>query len=153
MNIVKYRTELDENLHSILVKEEACNYGKEAIQTPEDIAEMLNSLFRLKYQAEEMVYMVALNVKMKPLGVFEISHGAACRSFCNPREIYIRALLCSAYGIVIAHNHTSMDVTPSKDDIETFQRMVQAGEILGVSCLDSLIVGDGYCSIREYIGM
>ena len=51
--------------------------------------------------------MIALNIKCKILGMFEISHGTACHSFCEPREIFMKALLCGASNIILAHNHLS----------------------------------------------
>ena len=110
---------------------------------------MLNAVFRFNKQAEEYVYMIALNTKCKPLGVFEISHGTINQSICNPREIFIKALLCGATGIILAHNHPSGDTTPSKDDLKTYQRVKEAGKIIGVELFDNLVIGNGYFSFME----
>lgn len=149
MRITIYRTELDENRHNVLVKEKAVNYTSESINSPQSVIDMLNTVFRLNRQAEEHVYMIALNTKGKVLGVFEISHGAVSQSFCGSREIFIRALLCGASGIILAHNHPSGDVTPSKEDVRVYQRIKEAGELIGVNLLDNIIVGDTYFSFTE----
>lgn len=149
MRITTYRSELDENQHNILVKENSCNYPVDSLNNPQSVVAMLNSVFRLNKQAEEYVYMIALNTKGKPLGVFEISHGAAQQSICNPREIFIKALLCGATGIILAHNHPSGDTTPSKDDMTVYQRIKEAGNIIGVNLLDNIVVGNGYYSFLE----
>ena len=149
MRITTYRTEISEDQHNILVKENSCNYPVEFLSSPQAISEMLNTVFRLNKQAEEYVYMIALNTKCKPLGVFEISHGAVSQSICNPREIFIKALLCGAAGIILAHNHPSGDVTPSKDDATVYQRIKEAGKIIGVDLLDNLVIGNGYFSFKE----
>ena len=53
-------------------------------------------------------------------------------------------------GVVLAHNHPSGDTEPSREDIETTQRLVNAGEILGIKVLDHIIIGDGkYLSFKE----
>ena len=150
MRITTYRTELNEDNLNILVKEKSCNCtGVETLRTPSLIAEMFNVVFRLNKQTEEYLYMIALDGKQKPLGIFEISHGIVNMTICNPREIFIKALLCGASGIVITHNHTSGDLTPSKEDIESYKRLKDAGKLIGINVLDSIIVGDGYYSFME----
>lgn len=149
MRITTYRSELDENQHNILVKENSCNYPVDSLSNPQSITEMLNVVFRLNKQAEEHVYMIALNAKGKSLGVFKISHGTISTSICNPQEIFIKALLCGAAGIILAHNHPSGDTTPSKDDITVYQRIKEAGNIIGVNLLDNIIVGNGYYSFYQ----
>lgn len=149
MRITTYKSELNEDQHNILVKENSCNYRVDSLNSSQVITEMLNTIFRLNKQAEEHVYMIALNTKCRPLGVFEISHGAVSQSICNPREIYIKALLCGASGIVLAHNHPSGDITPSKEDNITYHRIKEAGKIIGIDLLDNIVIGNGYFSFAE----
>ena len=150
MRITTYKTELNGDNLNVLVKEKSCNCtGVETLHTPSLIAEMFNAVFRLNKQTEEYLYMIALDSKQKSLGVFEISHGMINMTICNPGEIFIKALLCGACGIVITHNHPSGDVTPSKEDIESYNRLKDAGKLIGINVLDSIIVGDGYYSFME----
>ena len=150
MRITTYKTELNQDNLNVLVKEKSCNCtGVETLNTPSLIAEMFNVVFRLNKQTEEYLYMIALDSKQKPLGVFEISHGMVNMTICNPREIFIKALLCGASGIVIAHNHPSGDTTPSKEDIESYNRLKEVGKLIGINVLDSVIVGEGYYSFCE----
>lgn len=149
MRITLYRSELDENRHNVLVKEKAVNYISESINTPQAVTDMLNTVFHLDRQAEEYVYMIALNTKGRILGVFEISHGAVSQSLCVPREIFIRALLCGASSIILAHNHPSGDVTPSKEDVAVYKRIKETGEMIGINLIDNIIVGDTYFSFTE----
>lgn len=149
MRIIVYRTELNGERHNILVKEKSYTYPADSLDTAQDVVEMLNTLFKLNKQAEEHVYMVALNLDCKTLGVFEISHGAASKTICNPREIYIKALLCGASGIILAHNHPSGGTMPSKEDKAVCKRVKEAGEIIGVDLFDNIVVGNGYFSFAE----
>lgn len=93
MRITKYKTELDENRHNVLVKEFATNYNADNLNNPEAISNMLNTCFNMNRLAEEHLYLIALNTKNKPLGVFEVSHGTVNASLINPREIFIRLFL------------------------------------------------------------
>lgn len=58
----------------------------------------------------------------------------------HPREIYAGAVADFAMGIIVAHNHPSGDPSPSKQDIATTQQLIAAGQILGVTMLDHVIV-------------
>ena len=149
MKITMYRTELSENFHNVLVSEKSFNYPVEVLNTPQIVTDMLNSLLGLNKQAEEHVYLITVNNKARPLGLFEISHGTATLSLCSPREVFIRALLCGATGIILAHNHPSQDIMPSKADIEAYNRLKEAGKLIGIELLDNIIVGNGYYSFHE----
>lgn len=133
----------------MLVKESACNYPIENVASPEAVANMLNTIFRLDKQAEEYLYMVAVNTKCRVLGVFEVSHGTVNQSICNPRDIFIKGLLCGATGIILAHNHPSGDTTPSREDITIYRRVKESGKLIGVELMDNIIVCDGYYSFQQ----
>ena len=48
------------------------------------------------------------------------------------------------------HNHPSGDPEPSREDIKTTRRLVEAGEILGIRVLDHIIIGEErYLSMGE----
>ncbi|WP_367183500.1 JAB domain-containing protein [Sporosarcina sp.] len=45
---------------------------------------------------------------------------------------------------------SSQDTTPSREDIEVTKRLCEVGELLGVSVLDHLIVGENsYLSLKD----
>lgn len=82
--------------------------------------------------------------------VFEISHGTVNMSVLTPREVFQKALLANAVGIVLLHNHPSGDCTPSKEDINVTKRLMEAGDIIGVNVLDHLVIGrPGHFSLKE----
>lgn len=74
------------------------------------------------------------------------------RSECSlyPDQIFKEALLNSASGLVLIHNHPSGQVQPSKQDLAFAKRLERGGRILGIAVLDFLIVGrKHYYSWRE----
>lgn len=150
MRITKYRTELNENKHNVLVKEKAFNYQCDSLDNPKSIVKMLNEYFHLNKMAEEYLYMIALDTKCHPLGVFEVSHGTVNSSLVSPREVFIRAILCGATYIILSHNHPSGVVTPSKEDREVYKRIKESGKLIGIELLDNIIIGDGYYSFLEH---
>lgn len=67
----------------------------------------------------------------------------------HPREIYAGAIADNATGIIIAHNHPSGNVTPSRDDISTTQQLVAAGLMLCIKLHDHIIIaGDEHFSFQ-----
>ena len=71
-------------------------------------------------------------------------------SLVHPREVFLPAVGSSAASVILAHNHPSGDVTPSREDLELTRRMVQAGEIMGIEVLDHLIIArDRFLSLKE----
>ena len=140
----KIETYLDENRLPVMEKTLIC---KEEIQvnSPEKVFQMLNTYFRLGSRTEEYVYMIAVDTKSHILGVLELSHGTVNSSFSGTREIFMKALICGAVGIIITHNHPSGDISPSRSDIQTEQHIAKAGKLMGVSLMDYLI-----CSNKEY---
>lgn len=134
----------------VLVKEKMVSGRNTIFENPAAIVDMLNANFNLKSKAEEYVYLICADTKLHITGVFEVSHGVANSSFANPREIFVRSLLCGASNIILVHNHPSGDCTPSGSDLSNYYTVKEAGKIVGVSLIDSIIVGDDtFYSINE----
>ena len=149
MRITIYKIELNNDLHTKLVKEKAYNHDVKNLNNPSSIVQVMNDVFHMNKLSEEYLYTIALNRKLKPIGFFEISHGTSDCSLRNPREIFNRLLLCGANSFVLLHNHPSGDTSPSKEDIAVFKRIKQCSELLGINFLDNIIVGDNYYSFIE----
>jgi DNA repair protein RadC len=66
-----------------------------------------------------------------------------------PREVVRRAIELSASGILLAHNHPSADVTPSRADIDTTRQVIDAARSLQITVHDHfLVAGDEVVSFR-----
>ena len=92
------------------------------------------------------MYMIALNAATIPTGVFEVSHGCINNALIIPRELFLRAVL----GIVVLHNHTSGEISPSREDVASCDRIKEAGDIIGITLFDFIIVGNGkFLSFRK----
>ena len=152
MDIIKYKTLLDDRGLPGLVAEQKLEYkaNDKGFNTPEKVAQMLMDAFLLHQQTEEFLYEVCFDVKLNLIGVFEISHGTIDRAVVSPREIFQKALFCGASRIIVAHNHPSGDLTPSRDDIVFSKKLDEAGEIIDIKVADSLIITKGgYLSLRR----
>ncbi|HEV2303463.1 MAG TPA: DNA repair protein RadC [Stellaceae bacterium] len=66
------------------------------------------------------------------------------------REVIKRALELQASALILVHNHPSGDPTPSKADIAVTRDIMKAGQAVGVTLHDHVIIGRGrHASLRE----
>ena len=106
----------------------------------ETVIQLLNDTLRLNRKAEEHVVMLALNTALDIIGIFPISHGSLNESHCRGREIFQRAFLVGANGMILAHNHPSGHLEPSKEDLARKEELQQLGKLMGIYLHDFLIV-------------
>jgi DNA repair protein RadC len=81
-----------------------------------------------------------------------VCNGGLDHADVAPRQIVQRALELAAAGVVLAHNHPSGDAMPSKADIELTRRIRLAGEPLGISVLEHIVIGFGEHSSFRALG-
>ncbi len=89
----------------------------------------------------EALCVLNLNAKVKPINASIVSVGDLNSTSVHPRELFKCAVLSSAAGIILMHNHPSGDSTPSNDDIQVTSRLIAAGRILGIRIIDHIIIG------------
>lgn len=131
-----------------MVKESRCLYGTRKFRRPEEAAEMIRPL--LKAADREMLVVLALNNQMEPQALEIVAVGGLNHCYIEPREIYKLAILNNAAAIICFHNHPSGDCEPSKEDRLITERLKKAGEILGITMTDHIVIGeDSFYSFRE----
>ena len=78
-----------------------------------------------------------------------VSIGTLDTSLVHPREVFEPALELHAASIIVAHNHPSGSLNPSKADIELTKRLMDAGKILGISLENHVILTEkSYFSLK-----
>ena len=100
----------------------------------------------------EVLCVVNLNTRKQPINFNVVSVGELNQSIASIPNILKSGILSNAGSFLLLHNHPSGDVAPSQDDISTTRRVIEAGKILGIPCLDHIIIGGGngeYFSMRE----
>jgi len=121
---------------------------KPKISSPEDVYRRLFP--RMREQKKEMFIELCLDTKNQILKEEVISVGSLNANVVHPREVFKLALTESAAHIIVAHNHPSGDPTPSREDIEITKKLVETGNIMGITVLDHVIIGDGrHFSLKE----
>ena len=147
--IKEYELFINEAQAPYLKEVRGCECSEEFLKNPETISVFLKQAFDMDKKAEEEVVMLALNTKCKPLGAFSVFKGTINSSLFNPRELILRAILAGAAYIVVAHNHPSGVLDPSKEDALAAKRIKDAAELMGMDLLDFLIIKEDYYSFRE----
>ena len=118
------------------------------LATPADAARYL--LPRFGTADVEQAGVLLLDARHRVLHARILTRGTADATPMHPRDVFREATLAAAAAVVLFHNHPSGDPTPSADDVALTQRMIEAGEIMGIAVLDHLVLGDtSYCSLRE----
>ena len=135
-----------------LVKESSGSYDLVThITRPIEAVYILNDVSELNIREEEVFVIITLDNANRLTGLFEVSVGSLRSSIVTPREVFKRAILQNAQSIVMAHNHPSGVLEPSKEDIDITKKLVAVGELLGIEVFDHIIVGkdDDYISFRR----
>lgn len=151
MRVTTFKTFLNEDGHSYLVKEKAVNYSAtDKLDNPQSIVNLMNDVYKCNLLDTEYLYMISMNTKCHPTGFFEITHGLVNASLISPREILIKALLANAVHIVIIHNHPSGSPNPSSKDISVTRILQKAFSLMDIKFADHIIIaGDSYYSFNE----
>lgn len=110
-------------------------------KSPATIANYIaKHLQALRYAPAEEYWGLPLSTKMAPLTPYQVTRGTATNSIAHPREYFSPAILQRATSLCSIHNHPSGDLTPSAGDRDVWQRMEQAGIVLGIPTTDDFIV-------------
>ena len=110
------------------------------ISNPSDAIPMVSEI---KDERKEHFICLYLNARNQIIHKETVSIGSLSVSIVHPREVFLAAITHSASSIILAHNHPSGDVSPSRDDIDLTHRLMQVGDIMGIEVLDHIIVASG----------
>jgi len=118
------------------------------IYSPKEIVKELKSIKNIK---KEHFYVFCLDSRNKVIKKELVSVGTLNSSLVHPREVFEPAIRNLSAQLVIAHNHPSEDVSPSKEDLEITAKLVKAGELLGINIIDHVVISnDKYFSFKGH---
>ncbi len=106
----------------------------------DQVFKVLNDLKSLEVETFLCLHLDSKNT-IKALHV--VSIGSLGSSLVHPREVFRSAILNGAAGVIFAHNHPSGDPAPSDEDLQITKRLCEVGKLIGIRCLDHIIVGQG----------
>jgi DNA repair protein RadC len=116
--------------------------------TPKSVADYY--MQDMRHLSREQIVLVMFNSKNKLIKDMVISSGTVNSSIMPVREIFVQALKQEAVNIILIHNHPSGDPSPSAEDLRVTKRIKEAGNFVGISLMDHIIIGDNrYISLKE----
>lgn len=103
------------------------------------------------YSDVEKFIVVYLDGASQIMEVKEIASGVVDRCITDQREVFAPALVGKYCRIALAHNHPSGQTEPSKEDIAITKKLREAGNILGITVIDHIIITQTeYYSFAEH---
>lgn len=118
------------------------------VSSPEDVHR--HFIQRMRRMLKEHFVVLMLDGRNRVVGESQISQGTLTASLVHPREVFRPAVSAAAAAIVLVHNHPSGDPSPSAEDQRVTQRLVEAGEIVGIRVVDHVVVAEGgFYSFQE----
>ncbi|MBQ9973026.1 MAG: DNA repair protein RadC [Firmicutes bacterium] len=122
--------------------------GRFTASRPDKVA--MYVMEELRYLKREVFLVMMLNTKGEVIAFEKVAEGDINSAAVKAREIFNKAVRKNAFSVILVHNHPSGDPAPSRADIETTERLVEAGSIIGIPVADHLIIGNGsFYSFKE----
>ena len=118
------------------------------LSSSNDTVKVLREIFNADtFDWKEEVILLCTNRRNAIVGYYKVSSGGVSGTVLDPKVIFTTALNCTASGIIIAHNHPSGNLTPSVEDDRITAKIKEAGKMLDINLIDSVILTDeGYYS-------
>ena len=118
------------------------------INSPSDAADLFRPF--LGFLDHEEMWLACLDTRHRVRCLVALYKGSVSSTQVRIAEVFRQAIIENAPAIVIAHNHPSMDVSPSPDDVAVTRTIVQAGKLLEIEILDHVIVScNAHVSMKE----
>jgi len=124
------------------------NAGKPSFKRSSDVANLYLPLMR--DLRKEVFKVLLLNRANRLIKEVPISEGTLDASIVHPRDVFREAILETAAGILLIHNHPSGNSSPSEEDLRITKQLVEAGRLLGIRVYDHIILaGESYRSLAD----
>lgn len=118
----------------------------EAVQ----IVRALYDITGINLDLYECMFAIYFDRDTRFIGFKKISEGGVAGTAADPKKIFQFGLLLHASSLVIAHNHPSGNTEPSDADYTMSKKIKQAGEVLDMPLLNSIILTtDSYYSFAD----
>lgn len=117
------------------------------ISSAEDIYRELKA-FAAKQQ--EYFLTITLDGASHIINTRTVFIGTLNQTLVHPREVFADAIADRAAGIIIAHNHPSGTLRPSRADMQITDRLNEVSKLVGIELLDHVIISkEGFYSFAD----
>lgn len=121
------------------------------VSSSADIHKILLQLWNPgKLEMVEEFKVIFLNRANRILGVMDVSSGGITGTVADPRIILAAAVKSCAVNLILAHNHPSGNLKPSRADEQLTTKIKEAAKFLDMTVLDHVIISsEGYYSFAD----
>ena len=117
------------------------------ISSAADVYEELKPFGR---KQQEHFLSITLDGASHIINIRTVFIGTLNQSLVHPREVFADAIADRAAGIIIAHNHPSGTLSPSRADMQITDRLKEVAKLVGIELLDHVILAkEGYYSFSD----
>jgi len=107
------------------------------LRSQQDIVALLQEI---RGKQQEHFVCLTLDGGQRLIARRTITIGLLDSTVAHPREIFADAIADRAATVIVAHNHPSGEATPSPKDVSLTQQLVAAGQLVGITLYDHLIL-------------
>ena len=115
--------------------------GKQYVHSSREVADYL--IHSMRGLQHEVLTVVFLDAAHAIIDTTVIAEGTATVNTVYPRELVKAALSRNATGLILAHNHPSGALSPSRQDEELTRSLHLVCSFMHINLLDHLIIGAG----------
>ncbi|MGD9697515.1 JAB domain-containing protein [Acinetobacter sp.] len=129
-------------------------YNGSKANAPKLISKIFTSILLAEEPADrdkEHFWAIGLTASYTIKYIDLVSLGILNEALVHPREVFRTAINNGVHGIVVVHNHPSGETMASSADKDITEKLVEAGDIIGIKVWDHIIVtlSDKYSSFQE----
>jgi len=104
----------------------------------------------LQHEKQELFLVLYMNVKLQIIKKEILFKGGSHSSLVDINLLFKNALACGAKNIICVHNHPSGEITPSDEDIQLTENIMNVSKIAKINLIDHIIIGkEGYFSFNH----
>lgn len=100
----------------------------------------VQQLADIRSKKQEYFVTLTLDGACRLIAKRTITIGTLNKTLVHPREVFADAITDRAAHMIVAHNHPSGSLTPSKADRDITERLLLTGQVVGIDILEHIIV-------------
>lgn len=126
--------------YSLTVSERDSEFNKAKISCSKDAADYIRKFYSDDIEIFESFFLLMLNRQNNTIGYVKISQGGTSSTVVDLKIIAKYCLDCLASTVVLAHNHPSGNLKPSKHDLQMTKKVKDGLKLFDISVLDHIIL-------------
>lgn len=119
----------------------------------ENLYYLINKSMPIKRDYVEKMYVIAMDIDMYLIGIFELSKGNHVECNVYMKELFMFLLLSGASNFMLVHNHPNGYDGFSKKDIDVLQTASSYAEFFNIKLEDAIVLTQNTVSVASEEGI